>query len=104
MKRPAGEAEREIAIAKRLDPLSVPINIDQAYILHYYDRNEEALRSVKLALEMNPKFAPAYFWLGRIYTSLPGSRNGAPEYRAPADVDTCHGRSRVFVREERPDE
>ncbi|MEO5740424.1 MAG: protein kinase [Vicinamibacterales bacterium] len=69
MERPAGEAEREIAIAKRLDPLSVPINIDQAYILHYYDRNEEALRSVRLALEMNPKFAPAYFWLGRIYTS-----------------------------------
>ena len=69
MERPAGEAEREISIAKRLDPLSVPINIDQAYILHYYDRNEEALRSVRLALEMNPKFPPGYFWLGRIYTS-----------------------------------
>jgi DNA-binding winged helix-turn-helix (wHTH) protein len=68
MERPAGEAEREISIAKRLDPLSVPINIDQAYILHYYDRNEEALRSVRLALEMNPKFPPGYFWLGRIYT------------------------------------
>jgi eukaryotic-like serine/threonine-protein kinase len=69
MERPAGDAEREIAIAKQLDPLSVPINIDQAYILHYYDRNEEALRSVRLALEMNPKFPPGYFWLGRIYTS-----------------------------------
>jgi tetratricopeptide (TPR) repeat protein len=69
MERPAGEAEREIEIAKQLDPLSVPINIDQAYILHYYDRNEEALRSVRLALEMNPKFPPGYFWLGRIYTS-----------------------------------
>jgi tetratricopeptide (TPR) repeat protein len=69
MERPAGEAEREISIAKQLDPLSVPINIDQAYILHYYDRNEEALRSVRLALEMNPKFPPGYFWLGRIYTS-----------------------------------
>lgn len=69
MERPAGEAEREIAIAKQLAPLSVPINLDQAYILHYYDRNEEALRSVRLALEMNPKFPPGYFWLGRIYTS-----------------------------------
>ena len=49
--------------------MSVPINIDRAYILHYYDRNEEALRSVNLALEMNPKYAPGYFWLGRIYTS-----------------------------------
>lgn len=69
MERPAVEAEREISIAKQLDPLSVPINIDQAYILHYYDRNEEALQSVRLALEMNPKFPPGYFWLGRIYTS-----------------------------------
>ncbi len=69
MERPAAEAEREIAIAKQLDPLSVPINIDQAYILHYYHRNEEALRSVRLALEMNPKFPLGYFWLGRIYTS-----------------------------------
>ena len=67
--RPASEAEREIAKAKELDPLSVPIDIDQAYILHYYQRNEDALRSVRLALEMNPKYPPGWFWLGRIYTS-----------------------------------
>ena len=69
MERPLSDAEREIATAKSLDPLSVPINIDRAYILHYYDRNEEALRSANLALEMNPNYAPGYFWLGRIYTA-----------------------------------
>jgi TolB-like protein/Tfp pilus assembly protein PilF len=69
IERPLSDADAEIATAKRLDPLSVPINIDRAYILHYYGRNEEALRSVRLALEMNPKYAPGYFWLGRIYTS-----------------------------------
>lgn len=69
MERPVSEAEGEIAIAKRLDPLSVPINTDHAFVLHYYKRNDEALRSVRLALEMNPKFALGYFWLGRIYTS-----------------------------------
>lgn len=68
MERPAAEAEREIATAKRLDPLSVPIHVDYAYILHYYRRNDEALRSVQLALEMNSTFPLAYFWLGRIYT------------------------------------
>lgn len=67
--RPASEAEGEIAIARRLDPLSVAIHIDHAYILHYYERNDDALRAVRLALEMNPSYAPAYFWLGRIYTS-----------------------------------
>jgi serine/threonine-protein kinase len=69
IERPFSDADGEIATAKSLDPLSVPINIDRAYILHYYGRNEEALRSVRLALEMNPKYAPGYFWLGRIYTS-----------------------------------
>jgi tetratricopeptide (TPR) repeat protein len=69
LERPASAPEREIAIARKLDPLSVPINIDQAYILHYYQRNDEALRAAQLALEMNPKYPPGYFWLGRIYTS-----------------------------------
>jgi TolB-like protein/tetratricopeptide (TPR) repeat protein len=69
MDRPAAEAESEIETARKLDPLSVPINTDLAYMLHYYNRNDEALRSVKLALEMNPKFPPAFFWLTRIYTS-----------------------------------
>lgn len=67
--RPASAAEGEVAKAEELDPLSVPIHIDQAYILHYYGRNEDALRSVRLALEMNPKYPPGWFWLGRIYTA-----------------------------------
>ncbi len=69
MERPLADAEREIATARNLDPLSVPIHIDRAYILHYYGNNDEALRSVNLALEMNPAYAPGYFWLARIYTS-----------------------------------
>jgi tetratricopeptide (TPR) repeat protein len=69
MERPVAEAEREIAVAKRLDPLSVPINTDQAYVLYYYGKSEEALKAVRTALEMNPKFPLGYFWLGRIYTS-----------------------------------
>lgn len=69
MERPQAEAEREIAIAKKLDPLSVPINTDQAYMLYYYGKTEEALKAVRMALEMNPKFPLGHFWLGRIYTS-----------------------------------
>ena len=67
--RAAATCDREIGIARSLDPLSVPIQVDRAYILHYYGRNDDALRSLRLALEMNPKYAPGYFWLGRIYTS-----------------------------------
>jgi len=68
MERHAEEVEWEIAAAKRLDPLSPAILIDYAYILHYYRRNDEALRAVQLALEMNPALPLAYFWLARIYT------------------------------------
>jgi eukaryotic-like serine/threonine-protein kinase len=57
------------AAEKALDPLSPAINTDRAYISYYYGRNEDALHSVGLALEMNPTFALGYFWLGRIYTS-----------------------------------
>jgi serine/threonine-protein kinase len=69
MERPQADTEREIAIAKKLDPLSVPINTDQAYMLYYYGKADEALKAVRAALEMNPKFPLAYFWLGRIYAS-----------------------------------
>ena len=69
MERPFAAADAEIAIAKALDPLSPAINTDRAYISYYYGRNEDAMHSVGLALEMDQKFALAYFWLGRIYTS-----------------------------------
>jgi DNA-binding winged helix-turn-helix (wHTH) protein len=92
MERPLSEADRQIAIATSLDPLSVPINIDRAYILHYNDRNEEALRSVQHALEMNPKFAPGYFWLARIYTSE--GRMPMPRRRSRASDRFARGRLR----------
>ena len=36
--------------------------------LHYMGRDEEAIRRLRAALEMNPTFPLAHFWLGRIYT------------------------------------
>jgi TolB-like protein/Tfp pilus assembly protein PilF len=69
LERPEADAEGEIAKAKELDPLSVAIRTDQAYMFHYYRRDEEALRAVQVALKMNPQYPLAWFWLGRIYTS-----------------------------------
>ena len=68
MERPA-EGLAEIERAQKLDPLSVPINTDMAFTYYYTGRSEEAVRFVKTALEMNPKFPLGHFWLGRIYTS-----------------------------------
>lgn len=69
MERPFAAADAEISLAKALDPLSPAIMTDRAYISYYYGRSEDALHAAGLALEMDPKFPLAYFWLGRIYTS-----------------------------------
>jgi TolB-like protein len=50
--RPFAAADAEISIAKALDPLSPAITTDRAYISYYYGRNEEALHSIGLALEI----------------------------------------------------
>jgi Flp pilus assembly protein TadD len=58
-----------IARAKELDPLSVAIRTDQAYMYHYYKRNDDALRAVQEALDMDPRSPiAAWFWRGRILT------------------------------------
>jgi len=59
----------EVAAAQRLDPLSVPIQTDQGYMLYYDGQTDAALKAIRTALEMDPKFPLGYFWLGRIYTS-----------------------------------
>src|SRR3954465_16019219 len=69
MDLPFAAADAEISIDKALDPLSPAIDIDRSHISHYYGRNKDALHSAGLALEIDPKFALGYFWLGRIYTS-----------------------------------
>jgi TolB-like protein/Flp pilus assembly protein TadD len=67
--RPEAEILGQIDAAKRLDPLSVPILTDQAYMLYYERKTEDALRAVRSALEMDPKNPLAHFWLVRVYTS-----------------------------------
>ena len=63
------ESLAQMDLAQRLDPLSVPIHTDQAYMLYYSGQSDAAVRAVNMALEMNPKFPIAHFWLGRIYTT-----------------------------------
>lgn len=63
------EARAQIDQARKLDPLSVPINTDMAFTYYYTGHTQEAIRFVNTALEMNPKFPLGHFWLGRIYTS-----------------------------------
>lgn len=81
MLRPV-EAEREIARARLIDPLSVLVATDMGFIL-YYDRSyKRAVSALRDAIDMNPKAAAAHFWLGRVYQAEKRYADAAAEYRA----------------------
>jgi serine/threonine-protein kinase len=63
------EAETAIRHARELDPLSPPINTSLGLL--YYVRNDfdEAIRYFDKALEIDPAFYLAHWWLGAIYLS-----------------------------------
>ncbi len=61
------EAQREIARARNLDPLSLPIDTDIGFELYYAARYDEAVRHLNGVLATAPNFPPAYLWLGRAY-------------------------------------
>jgi tetratricopeptide (TPR) repeat protein len=61
------EAVAEIERARQADPLSAIINTDDAEILYFARRYDEALQQAHATLEMDPNFAHAHRVLERIY-------------------------------------
>lgn len=81
MLRPA-EARREIEKAHALDPLSVLVSTDMGFEL-YYDRDyERAIKTLRDAIEMNPKAPIPHFWLGRTYQAERKYPEAIAEYQA----------------------
>lgn len=64
------EAAREIQLAHRLDPLSIPINCTVGFHHYYTAQYDEAVKQLKFVLEMSRDFPPAHLWLGRSYQEL----------------------------------
>jgi TolB-like protein/Flp pilus assembly protein TadD len=61
------EGIAEARLARELDPLSPVINLHLAYSLSYGDHLEEAQGSIERALELEPRYANAYYLLGWIH-------------------------------------
>ncbi len=61
------EAVAEIERARQADPLSAIINTDDAEILYFARRYDEALQQARATLEMDPNFAHGHRVLERIY-------------------------------------
>ena len=66
----AGEAAREIELARDRDPLSLAINTDQGFHYYYTGQYDEAVKQLQCVLAMDPSFAPAHLWLGRAYQQV----------------------------------
>jgi serine/threonine-protein kinase len=75
------EAAREIQLAHRLDPLSIPINCTVGFHQYYTAQYEEAAKQLKFVLEMSKDFPPAHLWLGRSYQELGRFEKAAEEFR-----------------------
>jgi TolB-like protein/Tfp pilus assembly protein PilF len=63
-------ALEEIRFAKRLDPLSVVLNTDEACFLYFAGRYKEAIQQCQRTIALNPAFALPYHKLGLCYLGL----------------------------------
>jgi adenylate cyclase len=59
------EAQIQIGKAMQLDPLSSTIGTDMGWTMYYGGKEDEAIRAFQSALELNPGFTLAHFWLAR---------------------------------------
>ena len=72
----------EFRQALKLDPLSVPVRTDAGFGLHYAGDQGGASRELRSALELNPRFGLAHFWLGRVYGEMGRCENALMELEA----------------------
>jgi DNA-binding winged helix-turn-helix (wHTH) protein len=77
----ASEALREIQVARKRDPLSLPINSDLGFYYYYTGQYDEAVKQLKFVLEMKKDFWPAHLWLGRTYQGLGMFNEALAEFR-----------------------
>jgi eukaryotic-like serine/threonine-protein kinase len=76
------EARAEIQRAQKLDPISVAIESDMGFLLHYSYEQDQAAEELRKALEMNPQFPLAHLFLGRVYQAKGLYDQAISEYRA----------------------
>jgi tetratricopeptide (TPR) repeat protein len=61
------EGIEEIKVALDLDPFSLVIKKDSAYLYHYNRQYDQAISILERTLEMNPNFPSVHLYLGWVY-------------------------------------
>ena len=62
--------------------MSVPVRTDSGFELHYSGDQQAAVNELRAALDLNPRFALAHFWLGRVYGAMGQCENALAELNA----------------------
>ncbi len=61
------EAIAEVELARRLDPVSLVVLADSAWVFYCARRYDRAIEECRKALELDANFSPAYIFLGLAY-------------------------------------
>jgi DNA-binding winged helix-turn-helix (wHTH) protein/TolB-like protein/Tfp pilus assembly protein PilF len=80
------EAMKEIQLAREHDPLSLSINTDIGFHYYYTRQYDQAIKQLKMVLEMKKDFPLAHFWLGRCYQEIGKFDESLAEYRQVEDA------------------
>jgi tetratricopeptide (TPR) repeat protein len=81
----ADDAQREIQLAQRLDPMSLAINTDLGFHHYYARRYAEAVAQLNTVLGMKKDFPLAHLWLARSFVEL-GRHRDALQATAQAEA------------------
>jgi tetratricopeptide (TPR) repeat protein len=86
------EAMDELREAVSLDPLSLTMRTDSAFMAHLADRDDDAISQCRAALDMDPGFFQSYLVLGKVYTQkgiYPEAIRYLQKARELAGSETC---------------
>lgn len=80
------EAFWEIRLARERDPLSLSINTDIGFHYYYTQQYDQAIKQLKMVLEMKKDFPLAHLWLGRCYQEIGKYDEALAEFKQVEDV------------------
>ena len=75
------EAIVQMKMAERLDPLSLAIGTDLAFVLLLAGLDDQAIAQCRKVLELDPRFAQAHFELGQAYLKTERYSEAIEEFR-----------------------
>jgi tetratricopeptide (TPR) repeat protein len=91
------EASAEIKRAQQLDPLSLPIGVVAGWIFYVERDYNHAIEQYKRTIEMDPNFAVAHSYLGRVYAQSGDSAKAVLECQTASRLTGEHPFSLVWL-------